>query len=56
MTLREALINKGYDQEGIDQTISNMIEELESGRDPEDILFDEGLEADYVFDLLDEAL
>jgi hypothetical protein len=32
---------------------AEMVEEVENGRDPEDVLYDWGLEPDYVFDLLD---
>lgn len=36
--------------------ISEMVDRVEEGEDPESILFDEGLEPDYVFDLLDYCL
>ena len=35
--------------------IAEMVEEVFDGRDPEEVLFDWGLEPDYVFDLLEYA-
>jgi hypothetical protein len=56
MTLREALANKGYTPESIDETISDMIADINVGFDPEEVLHNEGLEPDYVIDLLNEML
>ena len=57
MTLREALANQGKSLDEIDDIMSSMIEEVENGRDPEDVLWDNAnLESDYVFDLLEECL
>lgn len=57
MTLREALANQGNSLDEIDDIMSSMIEEVENGRDPEDVLWDNAnLESDYVFDLLEECL
>jgi hypothetical protein len=47
-----ALINKGYDTEEAQDVINNMREAILEGEDPEELLYDEGLEADYVMDLL----
>jgi hypothetical protein len=52
MKLLEALIRKGYDKDEANQLISEMIERVWTGEDPEEILFEEGLEPDYVFDIL----
>lgn len=55
MDLRQALRNKEYNE----QEINDLIEEwrdmiLIDGENPEELLRDEGLEPDYVFDLLNE--
>jgi len=55
MNLRNALINQGNAPADVDEIIESMVEQLDSGLDPDSILFDYGLEPDYVFDLLDEA-
>jgi hypothetical protein len=39
--------------EEADDLISEMRDEVAAGVDPEDVLYDQGLEPDYVFDLLD---
>lgn len=52
MTLREALINQGNPIEEVDDIISSMIDDVLEGADPEDVLYEYGLEPDYVFDLL----
>ena len=55
MTLREALANQGKSHDEVDDIMSSMIEEVKSGKDPEDVLWDNAnLESDYVFDLLSE--
>lgn len=51
-SLLNALINKGYNREEAEQIISDMREAILSGEDPEELLHDEGLEPDYIFDLL----
>lgn len=57
MTLREALANQGKSHDEVDDIMSSMIEEVKSGKDPEDVLWDNAnLESDYVFDLLEECL
>lgn len=33
--------------------LAELVERVELGEDPEAVLFDEGLEPDYVFDLID---
>jgi len=35
-----------------DALIAEMREDIRSGRDPEDVLYDIGLEPDYIFDLI----
>ena len=40
MTLRDALANQGKSLDEIDDIMSSMIEEVENGRDPEDVLWD----------------
>jgi hypothetical protein len=55
MTLREALLTRGDDPSTIDETIADMVASVNAGDDPEDVLFEEGLEPDYVIDLIDEC-
>lgn len=53
-TLREALISNGtYSESEVDEAIASMKEEVLAGADPEEILYEVGLEPDYIFDLLD---
>lgn len=54
MTLLRALINSGEvetKEEGI-ELIKEMRNRVEEGEDPEEVLFEHGLEPDYVFDLI----
>ena len=53
MTLREALKNQGIDE--VDDVIEQMVDDVVCGADPEEVLFDYGLEPDYVQDLLNEV-
>jgi hypothetical protein len=50
--LLTALTNKGYSKEEAEEIITNMREDVLAGADPEEILFEEGLEPDYVFDII----
>ena len=52
MTLRQALINQGNPIEDVDEIISSMQDDVMNGADPEEILYEYGLEPDYVMDLL----
>lgn len=52
MTLREALIHQGNDPDVVDDIIAEMVSQVYDGRNPEDVLLDYDLEADYVFELL----
>jgi hypothetical protein len=36
------------------ELVSEMKDQVRNGENPEDVLFEEGLEPDYLFDLLDE--
>lgn len=56
MTLREALLSRGDDPSTIEETIADMVASVEAGEDPEEVLCNEGLEPDYVLDLLEEIL
>lgn len=47
-----ALVSKGYTKEEAKEIISDMREDVLAGADPEELLHDEGLEPDYVFDLI----
>lgn len=53
MTLKEALIKQGNNSEEADNIIQSMKEDIENGANPEELLHDQGLEPDYVMDLLD---
>ena len=50
--LIRALISKGYDYSEALTVWEDMRQEVASGEDPEEVLYFEGLEPDYVFDLL----
>lgn len=50
--LTTALMRKGYDRDEAQDIINDMREAILSGEDPEELLYDEGLEGDYVMDLL----
>jgi len=52
--LKEALIN-GQDMSPAeaDEVIEEMKDRLYEGEDPEELLYEQGLEPDYIFDLLD---
>jgi len=52
MNLKQALINQGNDELYVDELIAKMKQRFAEGEDPEEILFDEGLEPDYLFDLI----
>lgn len=52
MSLLEALIARGDEKEDALNLIAEMRERVLDGEDPEEVLFEEGLEPDYVFDLL----
>jgi len=51
--LLTALVSKGYTKEEAEEVISEMREAILSGEDPEELLHDEGLEPDYIMDLID---
>ena len=53
MELLTALMNNGYSQQEALDLIAEMRERVLDGEDPEEVLFEEGLEPDYVFDLLE---
>ena len=52
LSLLEALMAQGYEKEEALNLIAEMRERMFAGEDPEDLLYEEGLESDYVFDLL----
>jgi hypothetical protein len=52
--IKETLMSRdGLTSDEADEEIERMREEIEEGADPEDVLFDTGLEPDYLEDLLD---
>lgn len=50
--LMRALMSKGYSYPEAETIYTDMKLEVASGEDPEEVLYSEGLEPDYVFDLL----
>lgn len=51
--LKQIFMNRdGMTEEEANERISEMAEEVMNGADPEEVLYDEGLEPDYVFDIL----
>jgi hypothetical protein len=53
-TLKDIFMRRdGMTAEEADDLISEMREEVAEGAYPEDVLYDQGLEPDYIFDLLD---
>ena len=51
--LHKALMhNEDISREEADQMISEFYDRVADGEDPEEILYDEGLEPDYVLDIL----
>ena len=52
MTLKDALKNKGYSDTEAEELIAEMKDRVSSGENPEEVLYEEGLEPDYVFDLI----
>jgi hypothetical protein len=52
MTLLEALVNQGHDVADAQELIRDMKRAVAEGEDPEELLHAEGLEPDYVMDLL----
>ena len=55
MTLRAALEKQGNSPEEVNEIIKSMVEAFDNGADPENCLEEQGLEPDYVLDLLDEC-
>ena len=47
-----ALINQGFDREEAKEIIAEMKKVVENGGDPEEALYEYGLEPDYVFCLI----
>jgi len=50
--LLKVLIQKETSVEAAKSVLKGMIEEVNEGEDPEEVLFDYGLEPDYVIDLV----
>jgi len=49
-----AIMNReDFTQEEAEEVIQEMKERVKEGDDPEEVLFDEGFEPDYIFDILD---
>jgi len=52
-SVRRILIERdGYSADEADRYIEQMRQEIEDGEDPEELLFDLGLEPDYLEDLI----
>ena len=56
MTLKEALINQGSTITEAEEIIEQMVESVNKGNDPENVLDEYCLEPDYVMDLLEKCL
>ena len=54
-SLYKTLEKQGHDEETIIEMIEEMVTSLEEGEYPEDVLFDYGLEPDYIMDLIEYA-
>lgn len=52
MDLLQALINNGNDKAAAKDIIREIKERMMEGEDPEELLYEQGLEPDYVMDLL----
>jgi hypothetical protein len=51
--LKQVLMRRdGLTSEEADREIEFMQEEIADGMDPEEVLYEQGLEPDYIFDLL----
>ena len=56
MTLLEALMNSQHlTEEDATELIAKMANEVNDGANPEEVLHEQGLEPDYVIDLLNET-
>jgi hypothetical protein len=52
-TLREIFMRRdGLSADEADELISEMQDDVANGADPEEVLYDQGLEPDYIFELL----
>jgi len=52
MNLRDALISQGNSEQDTDEIIQDMISRVSQGEDPEEVLYEYGLEPDYIFDII----
>jgi hypothetical protein len=53
MSLKQALISgQGFSYQEAEEIIAEMKQRVLGGEDPEEVLFEEGLEPDYLFDLI----
>ena len=51
--LKKVLMERdGLTSEEADEQIAEMSEQINEGENPEDVLYDIGLEPDYIFDIL----
>ena len=51
-SLKEALIGRGDTKEEAEIILAEMRARVNEGEDPEEVLYEEGLEPDYIFDLM----
>lgn len=56
MTLQEALIAKGCQRQEVPGIMEGMVERVLNGEDPDEVLLDQGLEPDYVMELLEYGM
>jgi len=50
--LLQAMLSRGDTREDAEETISIMQGDVLAGASPEDVLYEDGLEPDYIFDLI----
>ena len=52
--LHEAIMNRdSVSLEEADELVQELKDKVNEGEDPEEVLFNEGFEPDYIFDILD---
>ena len=51
--LQKILINNGYDEDEFKDVIEEMRERILEGEDADEVLYEYGLEPDYIMDIVD---
>jgi len=50
--LKAALMSRGESSQEASEIINEMIDKVIEGENPEEVLYEEGLEPDYIFDII----